>query len=270
MLGTYALASGYYDAYYVKAQKVRTLIKRDYDEAFKHVDVILAPTSPTVAFKIGARTDDPLQMYLSDIFTIPANMAGLPGIAIPCGFSEGLPVSLQVLGGAFGEVNVLRAAHAYEQATQLADDAGDRCRAGRNVSAVARTDPRQFFERHRSRIAILFVLIVVTWFLLAFAEQAWRARQLQAEASLQRAAIASIEADNTELREQLAVYETDAWLDYAQSRARRDLNLANPGETVLMVRWGPRQPGEASEQPATSTDAEPANWRKWVDVFTPE
>jgi aspartyl-tRNA(Asn)/glutamyl-tRNA(Gln) amidotransferase subunit A len=118
MLGTYALASGYYDAYYVKAQKVRTLIKRDYDEALKHVDVILAPTSPTVAFKIGARSDDPLQMYLSDIFTIPANMAGLPGIAIPCGFSEGLPVSLQVLGGAFGEVNVLRAAHAYEQATQ--------------------------------------------------------------------------------------------------------------------------------------------------------
>jgi len=117
MLGTYALASGYYDAYYVKAQKVRTLIKRDYDEALKDVDVILAPTSPTVAFKIGARSDDPLQMYLADIFTIPANMAGLPGIAIPCGFSEGLPVSLQVLGGAFGEVNVLRAAHAYEQAT---------------------------------------------------------------------------------------------------------------------------------------------------------
>jgi len=117
MLGTYALASGYYDAYYVKAQKVRTLIKRDYDEAFKHVDVILAPTSPTIAFRIGERSDDPLQMYLSDIFTIPANMAGLPGIAIPCGFSEGLPVSLQVLGSAFGEVDVLRAAHAYEQAT---------------------------------------------------------------------------------------------------------------------------------------------------------
>jgi aspartyl-tRNA(Asn)/glutamyl-tRNA(Gln) amidotransferase subunit A len=117
MLGTYSLASGYYDAYYVKAQKVRTLIKRDFDRAFEKVDVILAPTSPTVAFKIGARTDDPLQMYLSDIFTIPANMAGLPGIAIPCGFSEGLPVSLQVMGRAFGEVDVLRAAHAYEQAT---------------------------------------------------------------------------------------------------------------------------------------------------------
>lgn len=117
MLGTYALASGYYDAYYVKAQKVRTLIKRDFDRAFEDVDVILAPTSPTVAFRIGARTDDPLQMYLSDIFTIPANMAGLPGISIPCGFSEGLPVSLQVIGRAFGEPDVLRIAHAYEQST---------------------------------------------------------------------------------------------------------------------------------------------------------
>lgn len=117
MLGTYALASGYYDAYYVKAQKVRTLIKRDFDRAFGDVDVILAPTSPTVAFQIGDRTDDPLQMYLADIFTIPANMAGLPGIAIPCGFSGGLPVSLQVLGRAFGEPEVFRAAYAYEQAT---------------------------------------------------------------------------------------------------------------------------------------------------------
>jgi len=138
------------------------------------------------------------------------------------------------------------------------------------VSAVARIDPRQFFERHRSRIAILFVLIVVTWFLLAFAEQAWRARQLQAEASQQRSAIAAIEADNTELQEQLAVYQTDAWLDYAQSRARRDLNLANPGETVLMVRWGPRQPGIATEQSEPTADPDPSNWRKWVDVFTPE
>jgi aspartyl-tRNA(Asn)/glutamyl-tRNA(Gln) amidotransferase subunit A len=117
MLGTYALASGYYDAYYVKAQKVRTLIKRDFDLAFEGVDVILAPTSPTVAFRIGAKVDDPLQMYLSDIFTIPANMAGLPGIAVPCGFSDGMPVSLQVLGPAFGESTMLRAAYAYEQAT---------------------------------------------------------------------------------------------------------------------------------------------------------
>ena len=120
------------------------------------------------------------------------------------------------------------------------------------------------------RKLLVFVLIVVTWFLLAFAEQAWRARQLQAEAAQQRAAIATIEAGNAELREQLAVYETDAWLDYAQSRARRDLNLANPGETVLMVRWGPRQPGETTEAVAPAADPEPANWRKWIDVFTSE
>jgi aspartyl-tRNA(Asn)/glutamyl-tRNA(Gln) amidotransferase subunit A len=117
MLGTYALSSGYYDAYYVKAQKVRTLIKRDFDGAFEKVDAIVAPTSPTVAFKIGDRTDDPYQMYLADVFTIPANMAGIPGIAIPCGFSEGLPVSLQVLGKSFDEQTVLRVAHAYERAT---------------------------------------------------------------------------------------------------------------------------------------------------------
>ena len=118
MLGTYALSSGYYDAYYVKAQKVRTLIKRDFDEAFAGVDAIVAPTSPTVAFAIGERATDPIQMYLSDIFTIPANMAGIPGIAIPCGFAHGLPVSLQVMGRAFDEATVLRVAHAYEQATE--------------------------------------------------------------------------------------------------------------------------------------------------------
>ncbi|MGH2535631.1 MAG: Asp-tRNA(Asn)/Glu-tRNA(Gln) amidotransferase subunit GatA [Thermomicrobiales bacterium] len=116
MLGTYALSSGYYDAYYVKAQKVRTLIKQDFDRAFEQVDAIVAPTSPTVAFKIGARTNDPYQMYLADVFTIPANMAGIPGIAVPCGFSERLPVSLQVLGKAFDEATVLRVAHAYERA----------------------------------------------------------------------------------------------------------------------------------------------------------
>ncbi|MEA2594404.1 MAG: aspartyl-tRNA(Asn)/glutamyl-tRNA(Gln) amidotransferase subunit [Thermomicrobiales bacterium] len=118
MLGTYALSSGYYDAYYVKAQKVRTLLKQDFDKAFEQVDAIVAPTSPTVAFPIGARTDDPYQMYLADVFTIPANMAGLPGIAVPCGFSDGLPVSLQILGKAFDEEKVLRIAHAYEQATE--------------------------------------------------------------------------------------------------------------------------------------------------------
>lgn len=115
MLGTYALSSGYYDAYYVKAQKVRTLIKQDFDEAWAKVDAIVAPTSPTVAFPLGARTDDPYQMYLADVFTIPANMAGIPGIAVPCGFSQGLPVSLQVLGPAFGEGTILRIADAYER-----------------------------------------------------------------------------------------------------------------------------------------------------------
>ena len=115
MLGTYALSSGYYDAYYVKAQKVRTLIKRDFDDAWSRVDAIVAPTSPTVAFPLGARTDDPYQMYLADVFTIPANMAGIPGVAIPCGFSDGLPVSLQVLGPAFAEGTILRIADAYER-----------------------------------------------------------------------------------------------------------------------------------------------------------
>jgi aspartyl-tRNA(Asn)/glutamyl-tRNA(Gln) amidotransferase subunit A len=118
MLGTYALSSGYYDAYYVKAQKVRTLIKQDFDQAFATVDAIVAPTSPTVAFRIGARTDDPVQMYLADVFTIPANMAGIPGVAIPCGFSDGLPVSLQVLGRSFDEQTILRIAHAYERSTE--------------------------------------------------------------------------------------------------------------------------------------------------------
>ena len=117
MLGTYALSSGYYDAYYVKAQKVRTLIKQDFDEAFAEVDAIVAPTSPTVAFPIGARTDDPVQMYLADVFTIPANMAGIPGIAIPCGFGGGLPISMQVLGRAFAEATILKVADAYERAT---------------------------------------------------------------------------------------------------------------------------------------------------------
>jgi aspartyl-tRNA(Asn)/glutamyl-tRNA(Gln) amidotransferase subunit A len=111
MLGTYALSAGYYDAYYLKAQKVRTLIKRDFDEAFERVDAIVA----TVAFPLGARTEDPYQMYLADVFTIPANMAGIPGVAVPCGFSEGLPVSLQVLAKPFDEETALRIAYAYEQ-----------------------------------------------------------------------------------------------------------------------------------------------------------
>src|SRR5918999_1661121 len=116
MLGTYALSSGYYDAFYVKAQKIRTLIKQDFDQAFERFDALLAPTSPTVAFEIGAKTDDPLAMYLNDVCTIPVNLAGLPGISVPCGVSEGLPVGLQVIGKALGEAIVLRVAHAFEQA----------------------------------------------------------------------------------------------------------------------------------------------------------
>ncbi|MBT5322384.1 MAG: Asp-tRNA(Asn)/Glu-tRNA(Gln) amidotransferase subunit GatA, partial [Verrucomicrobiales bacterium] len=118
ILGTYVLSSGYYDAYYLRAQKVRTLIRQDFLNAFKEVDLIASPTTPTPAFKIGEKVEDPLQMYLSDIFTISCNLAGLCGISIPCGFSvSGLPLGLQLLGKPFGEPDLLRAAHAYEQAT---------------------------------------------------------------------------------------------------------------------------------------------------------
>ena len=116
MLGTYALSAGYYDAYYLKALRVRTLIKQDFDEAFKRVDAIVAPTSPETAFKIGEKTDDPIKMYLSDVLTIPCNIAGLPGISVPSGLSSsGLPVGIQVLGRPFNEETVLRVAHAYEK-----------------------------------------------------------------------------------------------------------------------------------------------------------
>ena len=119
MLGTYALSSGYYDAYYGKAQAVRTLIRQDFDAAFKEVDLIVTPVTPTTAFKLGEKSDDPLQMYLSDIFTISVNLAGLPAIALPCGFSKaGMPIGLQMIGRAFQEETLLRAAHAYEQSTQ--------------------------------------------------------------------------------------------------------------------------------------------------------
>ena len=118
ILGTYALSAGYYDAYYLRAQKVRTLIRRDFDEAFEKCDVIVTPTSPTPAFKFGEKTDDPLQMYLCDIFTISVNLAGICGVSVPCGFTRNpkLPIGLQVLGKPFGEGTVLRVAHAYEQA----------------------------------------------------------------------------------------------------------------------------------------------------------
>ncbi|MHB8844282.1 MAG: Asp-tRNA(Asn)/Glu-tRNA(Gln) amidotransferase subunit GatA [Nitrospirota bacterium] len=119
MLGTYALSAGYYDAYYKKGQQVRTLIKRDFDEAFKQADVIATPTAPTAAFKIGEKSSDPLQMYLSDIFTISVNLAGIPGISLPCGFTKNsLPIGLQLLGRHFDEEAILRAAYAYEQATE--------------------------------------------------------------------------------------------------------------------------------------------------------
>ena len=119
MLGTYVLSAGYYEAYYKKAQQVRTLIKGDFDKAFESVDAILTPTSPTPAFRIGEKTEDPLQMYLSDIFTISINLAGIPGISIPCGFTEnGLPVGLQILGKHFDEEGILQIAYAYEQATE--------------------------------------------------------------------------------------------------------------------------------------------------------
>ncbi|MDA8423728.1 MAG: Asp-tRNA(Asn)/Glu-tRNA(Gln) amidotransferase subunit GatA [Nitrospiraceae bacterium] len=119
MLGTYALSAGYYDAYYKKGQQVRTLIKRDFDEAFKTVDVIATPTAPTAAFKIGEKSSDPLQMYLSDIFTISVNLAGIPGLSLPCGFTSGnLPIGLQLLGKHFDEESILHAAFAYEQATE--------------------------------------------------------------------------------------------------------------------------------------------------------
>lgn len=118
MLGTYALSSGYYDAYYRKAQQVRTLIKRDFDEAFADVDIILTPTAPTPAFRIGEKAADPLQMYLSDIFTISVNLAGIPGMSVPCGLTkDNLPVGLQILGRHFDESTVLKAGWAYEQAT---------------------------------------------------------------------------------------------------------------------------------------------------------
>jgi aspartyl-tRNA(Asn)/glutamyl-tRNA(Gln) amidotransferase subunit A len=115
MLGTYALSAGYYDAYYLKAQKVRTLLTRDFEEAFREVDAIVTPTSPTTAFKLGEKSDDPLAMYLADIYTVTADLVGIPGISIPCGEDrEGLPIGLQILGRHFDESTILRLAHTYE------------------------------------------------------------------------------------------------------------------------------------------------------------
>jgi aspartyl-tRNA(Asn)/glutamyl-tRNA(Gln) amidotransferase subunit A len=119
ILGTHVLSSGYYDAYYLKAQKVRTLIKQDFEKALEKCDVILTPTSPTTAFKIGAKMDDPLQMYLSDIFTISVNLGGIPAMNVPCGFADGLPVGLQIMGRHFDEPMIFRVAYTFEQNTDI-------------------------------------------------------------------------------------------------------------------------------------------------------
>ncbi len=119
MIGTYALSAGYYDAYYAQAQRTRTLIIQDFQRAFERFDLLISPTSPSVAFKIGERTADPLAMYLSDLCTIPVNLAGLPGISIPAGFSEHLPVGLQIVGSHFCERALLEASHAVEQALDV-------------------------------------------------------------------------------------------------------------------------------------------------------
>lgn len=119
MLGTYALSAGYYEAYYLKAQKVRTLIRRDFEQAFQKYDVLVAPTSPTTAFKIGERTEDLLAMYMTDVCTLPVNLAGLPGISIPCGFKDGLPIGLQLIGRQFDDGRLLQAAYAFEQNTDF-------------------------------------------------------------------------------------------------------------------------------------------------------
>jgi aspartyl-tRNA(Asn)/glutamyl-tRNA(Gln) amidotransferase subunit A len=119
MTGTYVLSAGYYDAYYLKAQKVRSLISAEFKQAFKHADVLLGPTAPAPAFDIGAKVDDPITMYLNDIYTIGANLAGLPAMSIPCGFVGDLPVGLQLIGPHFGESRILSAAHAYQRATDF-------------------------------------------------------------------------------------------------------------------------------------------------------
>ena len=120
LIGTYALSAGYVDAYYKKAQQVRTLIRRDFDRAFETVDVLLIPTSPTTAFGFGAHSNDPLAMYLADLLTIPANMAGLPAISVPCGFdAQGLPIGLQLITGVLEEPRLLQVAHQYEQAAAV-------------------------------------------------------------------------------------------------------------------------------------------------------
>ena len=117
MLGTYALSAGYYEAFYLRAQRARTLIRRDFEAALARCDALLGPVTPTTAFRIGEKVDDPLQLYFSDVYTVPVNLAGVPGISIPCGLAGGLPVGLQVIGRPFGEETVLNVAYAFERAT---------------------------------------------------------------------------------------------------------------------------------------------------------
>ena len=117
MLGTYALSAGYYDAYYLKAQQVRTLIRQDFARVFETVDALVTPTSPVVAFRLGEKTADPVQMYQTDVCTLPVNIAGLPGLSVPCGFSQGLPVGMQLIGPHLADATLLRIGHAYQQAT---------------------------------------------------------------------------------------------------------------------------------------------------------
>jgi aspartyl-tRNA(Asn)/glutamyl-tRNA(Gln) amidotransferase subunit A len=117
MLGTYALSAGYYEAFYLRALRARTLIRRDFEDAFARFDALLGPVTPTAAFRLGEKIDDPLQMYLSDVYTLPLNLAGVPGISVPCGFVGGLPVGLQVVGRPFEEATILNVAYAFEQAT---------------------------------------------------------------------------------------------------------------------------------------------------------
>ena len=138
MLGTYALSAGYYDAWYLKAQKVRTLIRREFDEAFEKYDALVTPTSPTVPFKIGEKVDDPLQMYLSDVCTLPINIAGIPGLSVPAGFVDGLPVGMQILGKPFSEETLLRIGFAYEQAREW-EEGGHQFRWSMNQSRLPAT-----------------------------------------------------------------------------------------------------------------------------------
>ena len=122
MLGTYSLSTGYFDDYYLQAAKVRTLIKQDFEKAFEKCDLIVGPVSPTVAWNIGEKVDDPLRMYLMDVYTIPASLAGLPGLSVPCGFSEGMPVGLQILGKYMDDQTVLDVGEAYENAVDWRKD----------------------------------------------------------------------------------------------------------------------------------------------------